>query len=394
MIRVLLGQLGSNGDCLYATTVARQVKHDFPGCHLTWAISSLCRPVIENNPHVDDIWEIPAGEWQQIFGEGWYRFETEAWNRVEKGEFDMAFMTQIAPSNFANYDGTIRPSIFRSYPKPITVPVETVIQLTDEKKEAVDEWIKKSGLSSYEKVVLFECASKSGQSFVTPEYAVAIAKRVIAERPDTCFVLSTHLPIQLDDARLIHGGALGLRETAYLSHYADLFVGCGSGVTVSVTSATAKPNLPNIQILNAKSSVYASFRHDFEYFGKPSGHFLETTAADVEKVAKAIVMTLEKGIETAKAEYDERIAVTFNWYFEIIRANVLAHQRHADAAHSLMVTVQRYGPHPDLLNFGRREILPRMKEIRQYLAENEPDIFSQQNEDFEAFQALLSTGNP
>ena len=31
MTRILLGQLGSNGDCLYATIVARQIKKDFPG---------------------------------------------------------------------------------------------------------------------------------------------------------------------------------------------------------------------------------------------------------------------------------------------------------------------------------------------------------------------------
>src|SRR5512138_3038540 len=41
--RVLLGQLEANGDCVYATTVARQIKTDNPDCHLTWAIGSRCR---------------------------------------------------------------------------------------------------------------------------------------------------------------------------------------------------------------------------------------------------------------------------------------------------------------------------------------------------------------
>ncbi len=57
--KILLGQLGRRGDCLYATAVARQIKEDFPVCHLTWAISSMCRPVIDNNPYVDKIWELP-----------------------------------------------------------------------------------------------------------------------------------------------------------------------------------------------------------------------------------------------------------------------------------------------------------------------------------------------
>ena len=63
MLRILLGQLGSNGDCLYATILARQIKHDFPDCHLTWAISSLCRPMIEQNPDVEKIWEVPVNSW-------------------------------------------------------------------------------------------------------------------------------------------------------------------------------------------------------------------------------------------------------------------------------------------------------------------------------------------
>ena len=57
--RILLGQLGSFGDCLYATTVARQIKVDFPECHLTWAIGSPYRSILDNSPDVDDIWEVP-----------------------------------------------------------------------------------------------------------------------------------------------------------------------------------------------------------------------------------------------------------------------------------------------------------------------------------------------
>ena len=38
-MKVSLVQLDANGDCLYATTIARQIKQDYPGCHLTWWIS-------------------------------------------------------------------------------------------------------------------------------------------------------------------------------------------------------------------------------------------------------------------------------------------------------------------------------------------------------------------
>ena len=57
--RFLIGQLGSFGDCLFATTVARQIKNDYPDCHLTWAVGSIYRSILDGNPYIDDIWEFP-----------------------------------------------------------------------------------------------------------------------------------------------------------------------------------------------------------------------------------------------------------------------------------------------------------------------------------------------
>jgi hypothetical protein len=56
---ILLVQLYANGDCLYATTLARQIKHDYPGCHLTWAISPSCKSIIDLNPYVDAVRLVP-----------------------------------------------------------------------------------------------------------------------------------------------------------------------------------------------------------------------------------------------------------------------------------------------------------------------------------------------
>ena len=58
--KIILVQLYSNGDCLYATAIARQIKQDFPGCHLTWAIASFCKSIIFNNPFVDEILEVDS----------------------------------------------------------------------------------------------------------------------------------------------------------------------------------------------------------------------------------------------------------------------------------------------------------------------------------------------
>jgi ADP-heptose:LPS heptosyltransferase len=54
-MNILVVQLGSNGDCMFVTTIAKQFKEiDYPDCNLTWMIGALYSTVIENNIFVDD----------------------------------------------------------------------------------------------------------------------------------------------------------------------------------------------------------------------------------------------------------------------------------------------------------------------------------------------------
>jgi hypothetical protein len=362
-MRILLGQLGSNGDCLYATTVARQIKQDFPGCHLTWAVSSLARSVLTNNPDIDEIWEIPTRSWDDLFSTSLI-FEREALRLHAAGVYDHVFVTQIAPGRFHNYDGTIRPSIFRNYGRPITVPIESIINLTEEEIERVNLWHASTAASDADFSILFECSSKSGQSFMTPDRAMHVAERVIAEFKDAAVLISTHEAIKTNHPRILGVGALSMRENARLTHFMDLFVGCGSGLTVVATSDAANPTLPTIQVLKRDTSVYASFRHDFEYFGKPTDRFMEITNEDPNALADAVLHVAREGFEAGKARHDDPVPLSFGWYFYSLDCHLLARGAYADAASSLLVTAERYGPDPDLRQFAARDVAPFLKHDR------------------------------
>ena len=54
--KFLIGQLACYGDCLFATTIAKQIRHDYPDSHITWAVSSKYRSIVEHNPDIDKIW--------------------------------------------------------------------------------------------------------------------------------------------------------------------------------------------------------------------------------------------------------------------------------------------------------------------------------------------------
>ena len=156
--KILLGMLVANGDCLMATVLAKQIKKDYPGCHLTWAISNLCRGVIEGNPDVDAVWEIQLNNKKEAEKEGWYRFETEARQRKESGEFDEIFFTQIYPTNVHQFDGTTRSSIYNAYPHPVTVNARPVLRLREDEIKRVAAFAAAHQLSAYRHVILFECS--------------------------------------------------------------------------------------------------------------------------------------------------------------------------------------------------------------------------------------------
>lgn len=358
MQRFLLGQLAANGDCLYATILARQIKHDHPRAHLTWAISAPCARLLRNNPDVDEVWEVPAlaAEHQGLM---WRIFEREALRRLTRHEFDHAWLSQIFPNNFQNYDGTIRPSILRAYGAPITVPIENVIRLDDEETARVARFAAEHRLERFAHRIVFECSSRSGQSFVTPALAQQVAEHVHAQLPDACVLLSTHLPLRPSHPNSFNAGALSLREIAGLTHHATLFVSSGSGTTVAATSTAARP-LPMIQLLSASTSVYASFAHDFEHFGLPRDHIVEMTREAPAEIARAIVVACREGIAAVQAQFGERIPVRFDHYRELIEGNLLGRARYLDAARSLQVTAARYGWRPELRAFGRKRIAPNL----------------------------------
>jgi hypothetical protein len=289
--KALLVHFTSNGDCLMATTVARQIKEDHQGCHLTWAISERCKPVIENNPFVDEILTITFGPGEDPHDDVWPRTKAEVLHRQKAGQFDHVFFTQIYPENFNHFDGTTRSSIFRSYPGKITVPVQPVLYLSEAEIGRVEAFVSKHTLRDYSDVILFECAPASNQSWMTVERAIRISAQLVAQCPETAIVISSNKPFHSDCPAIIDGSVLTFRENAELSKYCTLLLGCSSGISWLLTSNWAK-KLPTIQFLQRTSCWYsfASMRYDHQFWGLGTEHILET---DVRKDADAVALVLK-----------------------------------------------------------------------------------------------------
>jgi len=323
--RILLGHLNSSGDCLYATTVARQIKVDYPNCHLTWAIGSMCRSVIEENPHVDEIWEFPLYRIEDA-AKVWNQFIQEATTRKHKGDFDEIFFTQFSPCNYEKYDGLIRSSTFRGYPKPISVPIAPVLRLTSDEVERVRLFSETHQLAHKHHVILFECSPKSDQSFVNPDFALDVAEKLVEQFADNiCVILSSNLSINSKHPNIIDGSKLSLRENGELTKYCTLFIGCSSGITWICTSDWAKP-LPMVQLLKANPIWYASVVGDYKCWGLPTDTVMEMTECDSNHVKECVSCILQENFALAKSKFHQDIAITFNSYGHLLRTMLLKRQ--------------------------------------------------------------------
>ena len=299
-LKILLVHLHSNGDCLYATTVARQIKNDYPGCHLTWAIASFCKSVIDNNPFVDTIWEIP-GVNNNNSTEIHRRLKKEVLAQKRNGEYDEVFFTQLIDDNLANYDGCIRSGIFRGYDKPITVPITPVLRLREAEIAKAANFAVEHDLAKYKNVILFEFAPQSAQLAITPANAIEIANKIV-QNESTAIILSSANRIDSADKKIIDGSLLTLRETAALTHYCTLLLGCSSGISWISTSEAGKL-LPMIQIIDPYSPWVNPMSRDFERFGLPTEMLIEIYDNVHDKVINCMKEVLTVSFSSARKKF-------------------------------------------------------------------------------------------
>lgn len=336
--RFLIIQLYSNGDCLYVTTLARQLKNDHPRCHITWAIAPFCAAILQHNPYVDTIWPVEYMNDRKIetFRNNRRRLFEEA---GEKG-FDKIFFTQIIEENFVHYDGLVRSSLFSAFGLPIIVPLTPIISLSEQEKEKVAQFAENNHLGKFRQVILFECAPQSGQLAMDINRARALAASITERNEDCCVILSSANKVEHPSPQIVDGSVLSLRETAALTHYCHLLIGCSSGITWSATSEAAK-QLPSIQLLNKRAYIFNSPVLDHNRMHLSTDRWLELYKFDDSLVGEAIEAIFRDGFDKARIKYGQHCRQTFRLYrgithsfiqyrqlgllFRFIRRNIKVH---------------------------------------------------------------------
>jgi hypothetical protein len=302
--RVLIGQIACFGDCLYATTIARQIKHDTPDAHVTWAVAAKYRSILDHNPDIDTIWELPIHT-RDIGKADWIPFERQAEEMRRRGEFTEIHYTQIIDIHIEKFLTTLRNTVFRIFGQPITVDVRGIVRLTDAEVSRVSAFAERHRLASFRHVVLFECTPSSLQSQLSIDFALRLARAITDRHPDVAFVLSSHQELPTDVERVFSARELTYRENAELSKHCSLLIGCSSGISWLTTSDWAK-KLPMLQLLNERSHIFCGFTFDHELNGLDTSAIIEMTRYDFHDALACVEQMLTGDVAGARTTFHQQ----------------------------------------------------------------------------------------
>jgi hypothetical protein len=223
----------------------------------------------------------------------------------------------------------------------MTVPVQPVVRLSAEEVKTVANFAKSNNFTAQDTVILFECSSTSGQSFVTVDFALEAAKHVLSYHADVKFVLTSDKKVLSPSSNIIDASVLGFKENAELTKYCSLLVGCSSGISWLATSDWAK-KLPTIQLLSSKTHMFASMIQDAKYFGLPIDHIIEMQNCTPQHLAECIVGCLKNSFAETKKIYHVDAPVKFDFYFQGIYSVFLKKMDIANAVKSIGFAFERY----------------------------------------------------
>ncbi len=310
-MRVALVHLAEYGDCLFATLVARQIKRDHPGCHLTWVIGDKCASILDGNPHVDAVHKIVLSSRDDAYSSGWEKAKTWVTDQVRMEHLEKAYFTQILPDNVRYYDGLIRTTIYGAYGKPITGPHLPEVFLTEGENRNVADFAEKHCLRKFKHVFLFECGPGSGQSPLTPARAEALAHALGKYHPEVVFLMSSTETLVRPSAQVVDASCLTYRENAALARHCTGLVGCNSGITW-LTTSTAGKALPMLQILTKSNGIFrwGSVAMDFRRVRLDESRVIEMAEPSDTRIISCIEKWLSESHSAARRQFHEESALT------------------------------------------------------------------------------------
>lgn len=91
-MNILVVKLSAIGDVIHALPVSYAIKETFPTAHLTWVVEPPAKPLLENNPYIDEIIVFKKKEFKTI--KGFFANYGPLKNELKKRKYDIALDLQ------------------------------------------------------------------------------------------------------------------------------------------------------------------------------------------------------------------------------------------------------------------------------------------------------------
>ena len=326
MLKIAILLLNNNGDILYATPIAKQIKqYDFPGCHLTWIVAEQCIDILKGNEYIDKLDVVSLNRINEIYEGKWATIEMLYKSKLNRGEYDKLFILQPFDRNYLKYKSCIRRMILDSYPYSINVPLKPLLRLSTQEKLNVHAFIKGNEIENYQNRILYEFAPSSGQANISTEEVLNIAAQIVKMNSSTCVILSSNQDLEIVDEHVFSAKSLTFKENSELINYCTLLLGCSSGISWLSTSDYCKA-IPTIQFLNYKVPWFNSLKFDFKINNISIENVIELYNFDKEIIVRAVDCFLKYGLARAKSEFDQELRKEYllnnfytisNYFFQV-----------------------------------------------------------------------------
>lgn len=317
---ILLIQLFSNGDCLYVTSIARQIKYNYPDSHLTWAVSSKCKSMLINNPDIDEVEEVhisDASQNEAVFNQ----VVKQAFEKKEAGLYSECFIPQLLSDNMKFYDGMVWSSLIRSSGLKLTVDPAPRLFLSDAESKAAEDFVISHNLMQYKHIILFECAPQTNQLLLTKEIILSYSRQIVKQE-NACVILSAPQAYGFNEPHIFDGNTLSIRETVALTHFCTLILGCSSGISWASTSNAAK-SLPFVQILASDAYYFNPLSITFKKWNRSLNSLIELLHFDENKIGQVFNDIFLAGFESARLKHHQEVTVQFKLHRGIIHQFLL-----------------------------------------------------------------------
>ncbi len=262
--RILVVRMSAMGDVVQSTPVARGIKAARPDCHLTWVINSPFAPLLDHNPHIDDVITIPLRPTASQAVEAWWRLKhgefdvtvdlqglaksaivtlaSGAPRRIGKAEAREAALLAYTELSPERWDQQYISQRYLEVCEPLGVSREDFVPelfLMDEDFALIDRVYEAEGIAPDEPVVVLVTFSLAPKREWPAEFVVQLADE-LTRRHGARIVIpgaagerarAEAISARMSRPAIILAGETSMREAAAVLQRADLVIGVESGLT-------------------------------------------------------------------------------------------------------------------------------------------------------------------